>query len=58
MSEVPYYRLKQLVELTKLLTYYDKKKNKRNNVLLKKESNFAGKPALLRFFSETPEITI
>jgi len=34
-----------------------KSKNKRNNVLLKKTCNFAGKAALLTLFSETKEIT-
>jgi len=38
MSEVSYYRLKQLVKLTKIFTYYDKNKNKRSNVLLKKRA--------------------
>jgi len=38
MSEVSYYRLKQLVKLTKIFTYFDKSKNNRNNVLLKKRA--------------------
>ena len=36
MSELPYYRLEQLVKLTKMLTFYDIKKKKRNTVLLNK----------------------
>jgi len=39
MSEVPYYRLKQLMKFTKMITYYEKKgKNRGNNVLLNKSA--------------------
>jgi len=58
MSEVPYYRLKQLVKLSKVLTYYDKKEKYEKSCFVEKRCSFAGKAAVLRFFSETKVIAL
>jgi len=60
MSEVPYYKLKQLAKLTKMLTFYavKQKDTKQSFIGGEKKCNFLRKAVLLIFFSEIKGITL